>query len=564
MKRIISICAAILITASVFAQAPNKMSYQAVIRNASNALVTNSAVGMRISILQTSTSGTTVYVELQTPTTNANGLASIEIGGGSVVSGNFSTIDWANGPYFIKTETDPMGGTNYTISGTSQLLSVPYALYAKTAGNNTPGPQGSQGIQGPAGNDGATGPQGPQGIQGPAGNDGATGPQGPQGIQGPAGNDGATGPQGPQGIQGPAGNDGATGPQGPQGIQGPAGNDGATGPQGLTGNNGLTSLIKTSIENSGINCINGGVKLEYGLDSNGNGILELNEINSSDTKYICNGTIVQGTGQPSNLVNPTITTTAVTGITSNSATFGGVISNANGDQIMERGIVYSTSPNPTLGSNKIIIGSGIGTFDTISGLSYAYPHILNSNTTYYVRAYAITENNISSYGNQVSFTTLSVGQMGPGGGLVFFDKGNNNGGWQYLETATSDQSTGIAWGCDGTSIPGTQLTVGSGEANTSLIVAGCNEASFAAKICDNLSLGGQSDWFLPALDELYLVYKNLHQNGQGNFNGSWGYWSSSDYTTSMAFFINFTNGNYNGLSGGYKNISYNVRAARAF
>ena len=492
MKRIISICAAILITASVFAQAPNKMSYQAVIRNASNALVTNSAVGMRISILQTSTSGTTVYVELQTPTTNANGLASIEIGGGSVVSGNFSTIDWANGPYFIKTETDPMGGTNYTISGTSQLLSVPYALYAKTAGNNTPGPQGSQG------------------------------------------------------------------------IQGPAGNDGATGPQGLTGNNGLTSLIKTSIENSGINCINGGVKLEYGLDSNGNGILELNEINSSDTKYICNGTIVQGTGQPSNLVNPTITTTAVTGITSNSATFGGVISNANGDQIMERGIVYSTSPNPTLGSNKIIIGSGIGTFDTISGLSYAYPHILNSNTTYYVRAYAITENNISSYGNQVSFTTLSVGQMGPGGGLVFFDKGNNNGGWQYLETATSDQSTGIAWGCDGTSIPGTQLTVGSGEANTSLIVAGCNEASFAAKICDNLSLGGQSDWFLPALDELYLVYKNLHQNGQGNFNGSWGYWSSSDYTTSMAFFINFTNGNYNGLSGGYKNISYNVRAVRAF
>lgn len=133
MKRIITIFAAILMTACVFAQSPNKMSYQSVIRNTSNALVTNSAVGMRISILQTTPSGTAVYVETQTPTTNANGLVSIEIGGGTVVSGNFSTIDWASGPYFVKTETDPAGGTSYTITGTSQLLSVPYALHAKNS-----------------------------------------------------------------------------------------------------------------------------------------------------------------------------------------------------------------------------------------------------------------------------------------------------------------------------------------------------------------------------------------------------------------------------------------------
>jgi uncharacterized protein (TIGR02145 family) len=136
MKKIITICAAILMTASVFAQAPNKMSYQAVIRNNSNTLVTNSAVGMRISILQTSPSGTAVYVETQTPITNANGLASIEIGGGTLVSGNFATINWANGPYFIKTETDPNGGTNYSITGTSQLLSVPYAFYSKTTSSS--------------------------------------------------------------------------------------------------------------------------------------------------------------------------------------------------------------------------------------------------------------------------------------------------------------------------------------------------------------------------------------------------------------------------------------------
>lgn len=133
MKKLFTILAAILLTATVFAQAPEKMSYQAVIRNSSDALVTNQSVGMQISILQGSAGGSAVYVETQTPTTNANGLVSIEIGGGTVVSGNFSTIDWANDSYFIKTETDPSGGTSYSITGTSQLLSVPYALHAKTA-----------------------------------------------------------------------------------------------------------------------------------------------------------------------------------------------------------------------------------------------------------------------------------------------------------------------------------------------------------------------------------------------------------------------------------------------
>jgi hypothetical protein len=157
MKQIIALCAAILMNLAMLAQAPNKMSYQAVIRNSSNILITNQTVGIRISVLQGSANGTAIYVETQTPATNANGLVSIEIGGGAVVSGNFSTIDWANGPFFIKTETDPLGGTNYIISGTSQFLSVPYALYAETAGSNIPGPQG---------------PAGPIGPQGPAGSGG--------------------------------------------------------------------------------------------------------------------------------------------------------------------------------------------------------------------------------------------------------------------------------------------------------------------------------------------------------------------------------------------------------
>ncbi|MCD4710593.1 MAG: DUF1566 domain-containing protein [Bacteroidales bacterium] len=137
MRKLFTILVAVLLTASVFAQSPEKMSYQAVVRNSSDQLVTDQAIGMQISILQGSATGTAIYVEIQAPTTNANGLVTLEIGNGEVVSGDFTTIDWANGPYFIKTETDPTtaGGTNYTITGTSQLLSVPYALHAKTAEN---------------------------------------------------------------------------------------------------------------------------------------------------------------------------------------------------------------------------------------------------------------------------------------------------------------------------------------------------------------------------------------------------------------------------------------------
>ena len=188
MKKIYSILVALVLTATVFAQAPEKMSYQAVIRDAGNALVTGQAVGMQVSILQGSVSGTAVYVETQTPLTNINGLVSIEIGSGTVVSGSFSTIDWSAGPYFIKTESDPTGGSTYSIMGTSQLMSVPYALYAKTSGSSMPGPQG------PAGNDGlvgATGLTGVAGPQGPAGNDGLVG------ATGSTGGAGATGPEGP-------------------------------------------------------------------------------------------------------------------------------------------------------------------------------------------------------------------------------------------------------------------------------------------------------------------------------------------------------------------------------
>jgi hypothetical protein len=396
-----------LLTSLAFSQAPEGINYQAVIRNSSGNLVASTTVAIRIQVRQTSATGTVVYQERHSVLTSAQGLINTVIGAGTPQVGTFNGINWGVGPYFINLGIDLANGVNYQDYGTQQLMSVPYALYAKNSGNqlnqwrygNTAPPTtlGTLGdfyldvitgnvhyknssstwiltgnIKGPVGPSGATGPQGPQGIQGPIGATGATGPQGaqgPTGLTGPQGPAGPTGAQGPQGIAGTNGTNGqntlvkttaevvgancttggvkieygldannngtldageinatltkyvcngavgATGPQGAQGpigltgATGPAGPTGATGPQGQIGLTGLTgaqgiqgltgaagasgknTLAKTTNESAGANCTTGGVKIEYGLDANNNGTLDVGEINATLTKYVCNGAV---------------------------------------------------------------------------------------------------------------------------------------------------------------------------------------------------------------------------------------------------------------------------------
>lgn len=131
MKKTILLLCALFLAVMAIAQPPQKMSYQAVIRDASGALVTNGLIGVRITILQTSPSGTVKFAETHTVVTNANGLATLEIGTGTPVTGSFTAIDWASGPYFLKTETDPNGGASYSVITNSEIMSVPYALFAE-------------------------------------------------------------------------------------------------------------------------------------------------------------------------------------------------------------------------------------------------------------------------------------------------------------------------------------------------------------------------------------------------------------------------------------------------
>uniref|UniRef100_UPI004048664A hypothetical protein n=1 Tax=Algoriphagus sp. TaxID=1872435 RepID=UPI004048664A len=283
MKKVILSILFLLTVTVVWAQVPQQISYQSVIRDGNNVVVASSGVGIKISLLKGSTTGPSVYVETHRKTTNANGLVSLEIGTGTVLSGSFSTIDWANGPYLIQTETDPTGGTNYSIPFVMALNSVPYALFAA---NGTPGPKGdkgdtgaagAQGIQGLPGAPGAQGPIGLTGIAGPIGLTGATGPQGPAGSTGAQGPTGLTGPAGPQGLAGNSGATGSIGPQGPIGLTGPAGPQGAIGLagavgsqgiQGSTGAVGAAGVDGKTVLNGTTNPTNQGVEGDFYINTN--------------------------------------------------------------------------------------------------------------------------------------------------------------------------------------------------------------------------------------------------------------------------------------------------------
>ncbi|MCB9191755.1 MAG: hypothetical protein H6603_01285 [Flavobacteriales bacterium] len=145
------------------AQSPQSFSYQGVARDNGGNVLVNQAIGVRIDIRQGSATGFVLYAETHSTTTNGFGLFNLSVGGGSVNTGVFSALDWSNGPYFIETLLDPTGGTAYQSMGVTQLLSVPYALYAENAGN------GGVGTTGPTGAIGPTGATGPIGATGPAG-----------------------------------------------------------------------------------------------------------------------------------------------------------------------------------------------------------------------------------------------------------------------------------------------------------------------------------------------------------------------------------------------------------
>jgi hypothetical protein len=528
---------ALFITAITFAQSPQKMSYQAVLRSSSSALITSAPVGMKISVLQGSATGTVAYSETQSPTTNANGLISLEIGSGTPVTGTFAGINWANGPYFIKTETDPSGGTTYTITGTSPLMSVPYALFSAS---------GTAGSTGPAGNDGVDGADGPQGAIGLTGATGATGLTGAAGTNGTNGVDGATGLTG------------ATGTNGADGL--------TTSVNGVTQIAGAITLTKSNI---GLGSVDNTTDLLKPVSTATQSALDLKAPLASPT---FTGTVsgidktMVGLGSVDNttdllkpvstatqsaldlkapLASPTFTGT-VSGIDKTMVGLGSV------DNTTDLLKPVSTATQSALDLKAPLASPTFTGTPTLPTGTIAVTQTVGNNTT----AIATTAFVLANADGNVSGFTHYLGEVFNGGIIYYLYKGSD--GLEHGLIVALTEST-AAWQTRGTLVNADRTE--DGAYNTTLMTG-----SPAATYIVGLGAG----WYLPSIDELGLLYynrysaqKGLRTGGNTLLSSTAYYWSSTEFTAfnEYAYYFYFSSGV---VYSNFKTNTYSVRGVRAF
>lgn len=495
MKKLFTFLVTGLLTASVFSQSPEKMSYQAIIRKSNEALVTNTQVGMQVSILQGSTSGTAVYVETQSSTTNANGLVSIEIGSGTT-DDDFSSIDWADGPYFIKTETDPTGSTNYTISGTSQLLSMPYALHAKVA----------------------------------------------QTISGTITE---TDPLFSVSI-----------------AAGITSMDTAAWNAASVGSYLETDPVYNSSVASGITATdttNWNNKLDNETDPIFSAWDKSTDISISESQISDLGTYIEIE------TDPTFTSSQAASITATDITNLDNLSGINtGDQDLS---TFAT---------KTALG------DSISLLRSEMPEAADGSETKLSAGTNVSITGTGTSGDPYFINAVTAGTshyIGElyGGGIIFWISPDGQHGL-IASLEDLDGGSGEVWSnITSTSVGTSARSMTDGASNTAAIIAQSGHTNSAAKLCDDYTGGGFTDWYLPSGRELYLLASQdvtidyiLDNDGDAatkgfsqEYNPSiYGrYWSSTEAFNTDSFGYSFTSG-YSSSS--TKSASFRVRAVRAF
>jgi hypothetical protein len=623
--RIIIIISCQLSIVSLFAQAPHVIPYQAVARNANGNLISNQNIGLRFTIHDVSATGTVVYQERQSATTNAFGLFSVNIGTGTT-SIQFSSIQWGKGAKFMQVEIDTAGGTSYTDMGTQQLMSVPFAEYANnglpagTAPGNVLYWDGSQWLTVTPGINGQTlcfcngkpqwGPCTPTVLTdavssisftsvvcgGNVTNDGGAS----VGSRGICWN---TSPN-PTIANSYTTSGTGTGTGTFLAIVSPlqpgttyylrafatnaAGTTYGSEDTVTTLNPTVPSILTAYPSNVGFyNAWSGGSYMNnngaaitsqgicwstspHPTLANDNAIDEylnpsyftimMYSLQQGTTYYVrAFATNSAGTGygneysfNTQGVSTPSLTTTAMSGITNTTASTGGNVSSDGGSVVSARGICYSTNANPTTANNVIAGGAGAGSFTSnLIGLT--------PNTTYYVRAYA-TNSLGTSYGNQITFTSspYTLGQSFGGGNIFYIDGSTGQHG---LIAATTDgpNSGNTYWATNGfPPLVATATGYGTGSANTTALINAIGTSCIAAN-CRNYTGGGFNDWFLPSKDELSLMLQNKSYIGNIN-NGT--YWSSSQVSTSTVWACNYSGSPFQVQSFGI--TIYYYRPVRSF
>jgi hypothetical protein len=497
MKRLFTflICLSLLI-GSISAQTPSAFKYQAVVRDNAGQIIINKSVGFRISILQTSATGSAVYSEKHVAQTNAFGLVNLEIGNGTKLSGTFSTIDWGTGSYFVKIELDASNNGAFSEMGTSQLLAVPYSMYAGKAGNGL--------------NLSSTPKAGDILINNGLGWDLLS-----KGINGQTlrvdngtpkwGEPGYALPMVTTNVASDVLQTGATS----------GGNVIATGYSDITArgvcwstNQNPTIADGKTSEPVGIGTF---TSILTGLVANTTYYVRAYATNSAGTAYgnqVSLKTFLT-------VVFPTVTTAAAINVSENAATSGGNVTATGGAEVTAKGLCWGTNQNPTISDNKTIDGNGTGQF--ASQMTK-----LVQGTTYYVRAYAGNSAGIG-YGDQVTLTTLKTIPTVVTKNITSISAtGAVSGGTITISGGGTISDKGICWGeSENPTIDDNKVSAGSGTSafNSAISLLKPNSTCYVRAYAINeigIAYGAQKSFI--TLDAFYDGF----ETGFSGTTGGWG------------------------------------------